>query len=526
MSGYNRDFVDNPPDRLCCKICQFPCRNPHRSVCCGDVFCKSELKEGNCPLLECHNKKLDTTTYEDKALQREIKELISYCPNKNLNGCGWTGEIARVDDHLRGCEISCSKCKQIIYFSTMKSHLDTECPCYCPYCDITAEREVISSEHKEKCHKFPLTCPNNCGLDNIPRDDMDEHKKECPLEVIQCEYHCGAMIARDEVIEHDMRNILVHLQSFKTKLDRSFQNATNVVECYNETESNAASFLSSITEELDDITFKFMDHRVKSFTPPCAELQPSEIFRTFLYIDSLFQYGASLLVILGCSLALMLVLLNEQENSPVMTEMDERLSQTLSTLIFNYGFIEQPPSDCDLKCQLEHWENIDQIQIIAPMVLEMPDFDKHRNNNVEWLSGPFFAFEGGYVMRLSVHAAGYGDGEGTHLSVFLLLMKGPHDDKLEWPMRGQYAINLIYPNDSSHNAYKPFVENVCFDETCKDCNRIIVGNMASVGQGYSQYISNEMLSNLTAASSFLTKRNSLLFMISYYDVCDRICSVL
>ena len=63
----------------------------------------------------------------------------------------------------------------------MKSHLDTECPCYCPYCDITAEREVISSEHKEKCHKFPLTCPNNCGLDNIPQDDMDEHKKVCPL---------------------------------------------------------------------------------------------------------------------------------------------------------------------------------------------------------------------------------------------------------------------------------------------------------------------------------------------------------
>ena len=99
----------------------------------------------------------------------DVKALKVYCPNKK-DGCGWTGEIARVDDHVKVCKISCSKCRQIVYFSTMKSHLDTECPCYCSYCDITAEREVISSEHKEKCCKF---CPNNIGVDNGPHDKFD-----------------------------------------------------------------------------------------------------------------------------------------------------------------------------------------------------------------------------------------------------------------------------------------------------------------------------------------------------------------
>ena len=108
-------------------------------------------------------------------VDHDIKALKIYCPNKDRNGCGWIGELARVDEHVRGCEISCSKCKQIVYLSTMKSHLDTECPCYCPYCDMTAEREVISSEHKENCHKFPLTCPNNnIGVDNVPRDKFDK----------------------------------------------------------------------------------------------------------------------------------------------------------------------------------------------------------------------------------------------------------------------------------------------------------------------------------------------------------------
>ena len=107
---------------------------------------------------------------KDVQVDCDVEALKIYCPNKNRNGCGWIGEIACVDGHLRGCKISCSKCKEIVYFSTMKSHLDTECPCYCPYCDITAEGEVINSEHKEKCHKFPLSCPNNTGVNNAPHD--------------------------------------------------------------------------------------------------------------------------------------------------------------------------------------------------------------------------------------------------------------------------------------------------------------------------------------------------------------------
>ena len=46
-----------------------------------------------------------------------------------------------------------------------------------------------------------------------------------------------------------------------------------------------------------------------------------------------------------------------------------------------------------------------------------------------------------------VDAAGYDRGEGTHVSVFLYLMKGSHDDELEqsghWPLRGTFTIELL-----------------------------------------------------------------------------------
>ena len=42
-------------------------------------------------------------------------------------------------------------------------------------------------------------------------------------------------------------------------------------------------------------------------------------------------------------------------------------------------------------------------------------------------------------MCLGVDANGDGDGAGTHVSVFVTIMRGEHDDKLTWPFRGARA---------------------------------------------------------------------------------------
>ena len=537
MSGYKYNFVNKVPDRLLCQICQRPCREPHRSVCCGHVFCKSELNTGSeqlgkeslerCP--QCLEKGF--IKFVDKLLRREINELSIYCPN-NEDGCGWIGEIARVDDHLKECEISCSKCKQIVSFSAMKSHLDTECPCYCPYCDITAEREVISSKHKEKCSKFPITCPNNCGLDDIPRDHMDDHKKVCPLEMIHCEYHqCGAVIARNEIMEHDRLNFLTHIHSFKNELDRSFQNTTGLVNRCIEAERKIATLLSSVTKELDrfDFTLNFDDltkevDDVDSLAPQYVKRHPDGIFTDVRIIKHFFLRFLHNLIFLIFLLYIQRYYWKYNKSGFVypqlaLTEMDERLSITLSGLIFGCGFKKHPPSDNDLEYKLEYWRRSLDVQIITPVILEMPDFDKYTATNTYWYSGPFFAFEGGYVMCLKVYPAGTDDGEGTHVSVYLHLMKGPHDDKLKWPMRGQYAVELIDPTNLTCH---PYYKNVFFDTRFADYNRITAGEMSNYGLGYSEYIglhgTNTIaaLSNLTVVNSFLTKYNSLFFMISYY----------
>ena len=42
--GYDYECVDTPLDNLVCKICHYPSREPHLTVCCGHTFCKSCLE--------------------------------------------------------------------------------------------------------------------------------------------------------------------------------------------------------------------------------------------------------------------------------------------------------------------------------------------------------------------------------------------------------------------------------------------------------------------------------------------------
>ena len=46
-------------------------------------------------------------------------------------------------------------------------------------------------------------------------------------------------------------------------------------------------------------------------------------------------------------------------------------------------------------------------------------------------------------MGLVIHPLGIEEGKDTHLSLFLYLMKGPHDDELTWPLRGKFEVKLL-----------------------------------------------------------------------------------
>ena len=140
-----------------------------------------------------------------------------------------------------------------------------------------------------------------------------------------------------------------------------------------------------------------------------------------------------------------------------------------------------------------------------------PAFLSVQKNLNEFVSTkPFFTFEGGHLMLMTVHLNGYGD--DPHVSVFLHLVKGPHDDKLEQsghlPLKGTFTIELLNPFYNLDHYNKFYLIS---NDTCSECTKRAMreGEMA---KGYgSNFIS---LNNLHD----YYRNDTLYFRISY-DTC-------
>ena len=306
----------------------------------------------------------------------------------------------------------------------LSSHVETECPCCkvkCQYCHDTGEHQFIEGQHKEECPKLPLPCPNKCEVGSVPREDMEAHMKECPLEMIQCEYHdvgCEVRMARKDQEKHKKEKIEEHLIMTKHELT--------------DTKATLASALQRIST-LEVLLYQTTDKAV---------LRP---------IKSSAEWSVKLVAMTGLS------------------------------------------KSGDQEC---------------PVILKMSQFKKE--NNVEWYSDSFCTRNKGCKMCLSVYAVGHKEGEGTHLSVYLCLMKGPHDDELTWPLRGKFKIQLLNQiSDSEHHS-----KSVPYNDDTPDkyASRVTEGNKG-YGWGYQRFISNEDLHKTSPTCQYL-KNNCLFFQVT------------
>ena len=106
-------------------------------------------------------------------------------------------------------------------------------------------------------------------------------------------------------------------------------------------------------------------------------------------------------------------------------------------------------------------------------------------------------------MCLWVYPDGSDDGKGTHLSVYLCLMKGPHDDELTWPLREDFEVKLLNQiSDCEHCS-----DTLGYDE---DGMGSRVTDDKEVGWGYSKFISHKDLHKVTPTRQYL--KNDCIFL--------------
>ena len=131
----------------------------------------------------------------------------------------------------------------------------------------------------------------------------------------------------------------------------------------------------------------------------------------------------------------------------------------------------------------------------------MTNFENHRTTADPWYSTPFYTHPHQYKMCLKVYASGSGLGEGTHVSVFVHLMRGEFDDHLKWPFRGDITVQLLNQLGEMEHYIKviPFNERTPNDTA----GRVIAGDRAASGWGILQFVSHSMLRESPKTTRYL-----------------------
>ena len=80
---------------------------------------------------------------------------------------------------------------------------------------------------------------------------------------------------------------------------------------------------------------------------------------------------------------------------------------------------------------------------VPPFEFRVNEFEQLKANNNGWISPSFYTHRRGYRMCVGVDANGQDEFQGTHVTVFLYVMKGEFDNYLKWPFRGDITIQLL-----------------------------------------------------------------------------------
>ena len=78
-----------------------------------------------------------------------------------------------------------------------------------------------------------------------------------------------------------------------------------------------------------------------------------------------------------------------------------------------------------------------------PFYFTIYNYEHYRKVNYWWRSPPFYSHPGGYKMYCSVYTNGLAEAKGTHLSMYLSIMRGEYDHQLKWPFSGVVTIQMF-----------------------------------------------------------------------------------
>ena len=344
--------------------------------------------------------------------KRAIRALPVKCDNVE-RGCELEVTVGTLDEHVALCKFTPVPCphhckeKYKITLHMRKDldhHVNNECPnreYKCEYCGEKGTCAYVTKIHDNVCEKKKIPCTNTKCTKSIERGKMKLHlNNDCDYTIIPCKYKkigCDVEARRKDMPVHE-ENESIHLHRAITtvvKLQDNLQSAKDTIAALR----GEVATLQGDTKSAKDT--------IATWLGEVAMLQHELI--------TLQQYNM------------------------------KSANDTITALQGEVATLQG-----DMKLALNTLQTVTRKE--KPLTFKLTKCQKKKDNNEMTKSPSVYTSPEGYHVALIVYANGNNYGNHTHVSAYVKILKGKHDNTLKWPFTGTYCIELLNQlEDKNHH---------------------------------------------------------------------------
>ena len=487
-----------------------------------------------CPT--CREPDALTNVVLDKNFQRKVKGLKVRCLYYRER-CEWVGELRELHDHLDpakgGYHVACPfGCGKYGRRSEMREHSRHHCHermISCENCGYYNMFTIVTEKHYLICPRSPIDCPNqHCRMEGLRRYRLEQHLNvDCAHQLVNCpNTGCSVRLPRGEMKLHTLKlhNVVLEetnqavaispatvspqylynqapmefiISDFSEKKEankvwysspfyihnRGYKFRLQVYPNGNGTGSGShlSVFAQLMRGDYDnELEWPFEgDIRVELLNWRVDKNHHSYTIYFHRYSD---YDGTSTSRVTsqgtgnGCGNPQFISHTDLAPTTNTEYLRDDYLKLRVSAIFYSTPLLHLTPA----------WQDsLSTTQSGAQFTISK--YSKRKQFNNHYFSPPFTTSPQGYRLCLRVDANGSGECKGSHLSVYAIVMKGQHDDRLQWPFTGTIIIELLnWLEDKGHYKRTRLINFVRVTER-------EYGNI----RGYPQFMSQSSLNSST-----------------------------
>ena len=369
----------------------------------------------------------------------------------------------------------------------------------CPVClDLMEEPVITSCDHLfcKNCIKGQPTCPT-CRKRFTTTPDrgsvriVKAFKVKCPNSVEGCKWQGDLGDAEEHLEEKCQHQKVKCPNGCGSKVDRKHKRRHTQGDCTHRPYKCPHCDHKGVYKDVTTLHYTTCGDFPLSCPTGCGKKIKRRNMERHLSTECTEEYISCKYVMFGCDTA---VKRREKEThfSDKAFHFEKSMESQLAMFSCHMKCFQSPtytrPDVTSLPLSFRPWlQNTPTCYPRPPRVVKLEGFKEKKKNEEAWHSDPVYSHFGGYKMCLCVRPNGNSSCKGTHISVYVCLMKGDNDDNLKFPFKGHIVVSLLNQlEDKNHHIKKLWSPDSNVPEVVS--GRVKTGERISKGWGHPDFL--------------------------------------